>query len=237
MPVGAVVTAWLGLTFLLGLVWLLANYPSNPADRPFPNSCKSIAQSEGDAGQGQHQSDSPITAITQAEASANNSQSDAEQERRANERRLTEYTCQLAVYTAQLATFTKWLVFVTIAVAGVGIWQGFQLSRHASHLEGTAQAAQTSAEAALGQLRIMIAAESSVFAWSGFNLEQVSGIFPSLPGSVSPNIDYRPVATVKNLGRSPLLLQAFCIETILGDEISLGEIPRSSRIPSFLTPT
>ena len=60
---------------------------------------------------------------------------------------------------------------------------------------------QTSADAARAQVRIMIATESPAFAWNGFKLEPVGpGI--AMTG-ISPNIDYRPVAIVKNVGEIP----------------------------------
>src|ERR1700719_1372890 len=39
------------------------------------------------------------------------------------DRKLIEYTCQLAIYTEHLATFTKWLVIVTGGLGAIGGWQ------------------------------------------------------------------------------------------------------------------
>jgi hypothetical protein len=45
------------------------------------------------------------------------------------------YACRLAVYTRQLAVFTALLVAATTLLFAIGIYQGVQLGRHASHME------------------------------------------------------------------------------------------------------
>jgi hypothetical protein len=84
-----------------------------------------------------------------------------------------------------------------------------------SALRDQAHATTRIANATLAQLRVLIAREAPVLSWNDFKLEPVgSGIAVS---GISPDRDYRPVATVKNIGRSPLELRAFCIETIRGE--------------------
>jgi len=42
---------------------------------------------------------------------------------------MKEYTRQLAEYTDSLSIYTRWLFIATVALAGIGIWQGRQLKR------------------------------------------------------------------------------------------------------------
>jgi hypothetical protein len=78
----------------------------------------------------------------------------------------------------------------------------------------TAQAAQASADAATDQARIMIARESPVFSFAGFEMEQMSGL--SISG-INAGIDYYPAVIVKNVGRSYMELRVFSINTIFGE--------------------
>jgi hypothetical protein len=47
------------------------------------------------------------------------------------------YACRLAAYTHQLALFTAGLAFATVALIIIGIYQGYQLGRHATVAERT----------------------------------------------------------------------------------------------------
>jgi hypothetical protein len=91
-----------------------------------------------------------------------------------------------------------------------------------------ARASRRSADAALSQVRLIIAMESPVFSWIGFKLEQQSGV--ALSG-ISGDTDYRPVVIIKNVGRSPLELRAFCIDTIRGEfHTNFGTGPKYTNV-------
>jgi hypothetical protein len=57
------------------------------------------------------------------------------------------YACRLASYTKQLSIFTAALVVVTAFLFAIGVYQGIQLSRHASHMESSATEASRAATA------------------------------------------------------------------------------------------
>lgn len=130
LPIGAYITGYLLLAMIALFVWLVAKYPDDPTQGTVTDTCKAIT--EGERGGERHDAatreNPPI--FDHGKAARRNGESDDHDQKSANDRRLTEYTCHLAIYTAQLATFTKWLVGVTIAVALVGVWQGVQLGRH-----------------------------------------------------------------------------------------------------------
>lgn len=46
-----------------------------------------------------------------------------------NDKKIAQYTEELAVYTKNLANYTSLLALITLAVAGIGFWQGKQLKR------------------------------------------------------------------------------------------------------------
>jgi hypothetical protein len=87
------------------------------------------------------------------------------------------------------------------------------------------------AEASLDQLRFLIATESPVFFWDDFKLEPLSGDAAS---RLSHDVYYRPGAIIKNIGRSPLELRAFCIEPMRGGfRTDFGPGPKYNRIISL----
>ena len=99
-----------------------------------------------------------------------------------------------AISTFVIAVFT-----ITLWIATDRLWR--TSTRHADHIES--------------QLRVMIAIESPVFTWGEFKLELVHGMAST---GILPNNVYQPSVFVKNAGRSPLELRAFCIETVFRDD-------------------
>jgi hypothetical protein len=68
------------------------------------------------------------------------------------------YACRLANYTRGLEVFTAFLFLATFVLGCIGVWQGYELRRHASHMEEwvgiakeSAKTAQTNANAAFAQ--------------------------------------------------------------------------------------
>ena len=82
------------------------------------------------------------------------------------------------------------------------------------------------ADAALAQVRTMIAMEQPYFSWIAFRLE------PAQPGiavsGIMPDRDYRPVVIVRNIGRSPMQIRSFCIETMVAQEMLTWDSGRIS---------
>jgi hypothetical protein len=78
-----------------------------------------------------------------------------------------------------------------------------------------ATAMRDAADAALSQVRIVIAIESPVFTWGEFKLDLIQGVVTT---GISANNVYQPAFFVKNAGRSPMELRAFCIETVFRDD-------------------
>jgi hypothetical protein len=69
----------------------------------------------------------------------------------------------------------------------------------------------------------MIAVSSPVFTWAGFAIEPAD-IPRAYITEIALQGAYRPVIIVKNVGRSPLQLRSFCIETIIGQQLGSGAI-------------
>jgi hypothetical protein len=61
----------------------------------------------------------------------------------------------------------------------------------------------------------MIAIESPIFTWGEFKLDLVHGMAST---GILPNNVYQPSIFVKNAGRSPIELRAFCIEMVFRDD-------------------
>ena len=139
LPTGAFITGWLLLALVAGIVWLISTYPQQPSERPFAYSCESDAQSQDDTYHTNNTANSVPSITEKRHSTVDDSERNANESNRTDERRLAEYTCQLAVYTAQLASFTKWLVIVTIFVAGIGMWQGYHLGRHVNAVEANSE--------------------------------------------------------------------------------------------------
>jgi hypothetical protein len=144
LPTGAVVTGWLMVILLAGLAWLIADYPSQPTQGALADPCKPVAERQSNTERQNGKSTDAAIPVNTAESQSSDSKGNKQQQNNSDDGRLAEYTCQLAVYTAQLATFTKWLVGVTIVVAFVGIWQGYQLKTHAGHLDRSVALSETS---------------------------------------------------------------------------------------------
>src|SRR5262245_5450977 len=69
--------------------------------------------------------------------------------------RKLEMDRQLVEYTRKLSRFTKWLVFATVILAGVAVWQGI-------HLKRTVHSAEDNAKR---RLRAYVCIEDVVFDW------------------------------------------------------------------------
>ena len=99
-----------------------------------------------------------------------------------------------AISSGFVAFFT-----LTLWIATDRLWR--TSIRHAEHMES--------------QLRVMIALESPLFIWGEFRLELIQG---AVTTGISANNVYQPSVSVRNAGRSPMGLRAFCIETIFHDD-------------------
>jgi hypothetical protein len=82
-----------------------------------------------------------------------------------------------------------------------------------------ASAMRDAADAALSQVRLTIARESPVPYLTDWKLEPTKKDIP-INGIVA-NTDYSPAFVTKNIGRSTLQIQAFCIETMLGEFVTV----------------
>jgi hypothetical protein len=97
-----------------------------------------------------------------------------------------------------------------------------------------AEAAQTSAKAASEQVRVMIAMESPVFSFAGFEMEQVSGI--SMSG-INAAVNYYPTVIVRNVGRSHMELRAFSIDTVVGEGFPIqAQFPATPEYKHLIEP-
>jgi hypothetical protein len=74
---------------------------------------------------------------------------------------------------------------------------------------------QRHADAALAQVRIMIAREAPILRLTSWKLKTLES--ETDPAGLVPNVDYYPVVTVRNIGRSHLEIREFCIETVFGE--------------------
>jgi hypothetical protein len=96
----------------------------------------------------------------------------------------------------------------------IGVYQGNYLRQHAAHAEGLKGIAET-------QTKITIAAESPIFAFGGFKLAQYAKMNDADPlvdpvrGGIPAGL-HQPLVLVSNLGRSPMQLRMFCVESFVG---------------------
>jgi hypothetical protein len=157
-----------------------------------------------------------------------------------------------------------WLAAFTGGLVLVGVLQLFVFGRQAARLSESidltrniadrqerdmrdsiteaaraASAMRDAADAALAQVRTMIAMEQPFFSWIAFRLEPLQ---PEIAVSgIMPDCDYRPVVIIRNIGKSPMQLRSFCIETMVAQEMipwgpgrisvsKFGPIPKYSDI-------
>lgn len=158
LSVPQILICWAVMIGVLGgLYWLLASEPRQPAEGAFSDHCKAIAQTQEGATEDQRPAPGPASPFVEnGKTAPQNPVGSKQDEKPENDRRVADYTCELAVYTAQLATFTKWLVIATLGLGAIGVGQGVVLHRSVNVADRAAveakdaiEAAKTSAQASL----------------------------------------------------------------------------------------
>jgi hypothetical protein len=111
------------------LIWLIANYPNNPAERSRTDDCESIAEPNRQSQSKESPARETSTTVKHNETTPPDSARNEADNKIDTERQIAKYNCQLAIYTRDLAFFTKWLVYVTTGLIVIGLLQGYFLQR------------------------------------------------------------------------------------------------------------
>jgi hypothetical protein len=139
LPIGAYITIALLMGMVALISWLAATYPDQPSQGTLADTCKTIAEANYSSYQNKTPASNPALDTERRKSLIQDDPREKQDEKTEADRRLAQYTCELAIYTANLAGFTKWLVLATFGLGGIGAWQALQLARTVNMMDDTAE--------------------------------------------------------------------------------------------------